>query len=173
MENYELTLGEYWRIIRKRKWTIAAVFVLVMLSTVIFTKMQTPIYEAALELKIERRQPVATPTVIEQAVANVTGDTNSLATDIRLITSLPVLRKVAEKMEVLPADQEEREKMLHAMALSYRDYFTVDQIRDTNILTIRARSSDPKKAALMATAVADVYGVENIKGRKKQTQALI
>ena len=58
MENYELTLSEYWRIMRKRQKTIAIVFALVMISTVIFTKLQTPIYEAVLELKIERHQPI-------------------------------------------------------------------------------------------------------------------
>jgi polysaccharide biosynthesis transport protein len=172
IENYELTLSEYWRIIRKRKEIIAIVFVLVMISTVIFTKLQTPIYQSTLELKIERRQPlmIITGTEQQQTTAN---EGPSLATDMRLITSLPLLRKVAEKMEVLPVDPEEREKKLHALALSYRDYITVDQIKGTNILTIKALSNDPQKASLMVTAIADVYSVENVKGRKKQTESLI
>lgn len=169
-QHYELTLAEYWRIIRKRKEIIAAVFALVFMSTFIFTKLQTPLYEASLELKIERRQPVtAAPAAGEEA----SSDTANLATDIRLITSLPLLRKVAEKMEVLPADPDEREKALHGLALAYRDNVFVDQIRGTNILTISVRSNDPRKAALAAAAIADVYSIENVKGRKKQTQALL
>lgn len=92
MEHYELTLAEYWRIIRKRKEIIAFVFALVFISTFIFTRLQTPIYEASLELKIERRQPVAVSD--QTAGADVSTDTANLATDIRLITSLPLLRKV-------------------------------------------------------------------------------
>jgi polysaccharide biosynthesis transport protein len=176
MENYELTLSEYWRIIRKRVNTIAAVFVLVMVSTVIFTSFQTPVYEAVLELKIERRQPLLAITPASQGssvgVADV-AEGGNLATDIRLITSLPVLKKVAEKMEVLPVDVEERERVLYNKAMQYRDNLSVDEIKGTNILNVRARSNDPRKAALMATAIADVYGNENVTGRKKQNQALI
>ena len=104
---------------------------------------------------------------------DVGAEANDLTTDIQLITSLPVLKKVAEKLEVLPSDPEEREKALHVFALKYRDYVTVEQIHGTDILNIITRSSDPQKAALMATAIADVYGVENVNGRKKQNQALI
>jgi len=170
MENYELTLGEYWRIIRKRKNTIAAVFILVMVSTFVFTKIQTPIYQSSLELKIERHQPT---TASDKGAQLDASSEENLATDIRLITSLPVMQKVVEKLEVLPGEQEEREKLIHTMAFKYRDSVTVEQIHGTNILTIMTLSSDPKKAALMATAIADVYSIENVKGRKKQSEALI
>ncbi|MBF0571585.1 MAG: AAA family ATPase [Candidatus Omnitrophica bacterium] len=174
MENYELTLGEYWRIIRKRRNTIVIVFTLVMASTFIFTKMQTPIYQSSLELKIEHHQPTAAVTASEKgAQVDTEPPEDNLETDIRLITSLPVMEKVVEKLEVLPVEQEEREKMINAMGLKYQGFVTVDQIHGTNILTIKALSSDPKKAALMATAIADVYSFENIKGRKKQSEALI
>jgi len=161
---------------RKRQKTIFVVFALVMISTVIFTKLQTPVYEAVLELKIERHQPIMAAAGSGQGAAvpaDETAEIDNLTTDMQLITSLPVLKKVAEKLEVLPTDPEEREKALHVFALKYRDYVTVDQIHGTDILNISTRSSDPKKAALMATAIADVYGIENINGRKKQNQALI
>jgi len=161
---------------RKRKGTILTIFALVMISTVIFTKLQTPIYQAELELKIERHQPMLTLSSPEQgasAPVDVGAETDNLTTDIQLITSLPVLKKVAEKLEVLPSDPDEREKALHVLALKYREYVTVEQIHGTDILNIITSSSDPKKAALMATAIADVYGMENINGRKRQNQALI
>jgi len=159
---------------RKRQKTIAIVFALVMISTVIFTKLQTPIYEAVLQLKIERHQPILAAVGQSAAVPlDTSGESDNLTTDMQLIASLPVLKKVAEKMEVLPSDPDEREKALHVLALKYREYVTVDQIHGTDILNISTRSSDPQKAALMATAIADVYGIENINGRKKQDQALI
>lgn len=176
MENYELTLSEYWRIMRKRQKTIAIIFVLVMISTVIFTKLQTPIYQAELELKIERHQPILALSATGQGTAvpvDEGAEADNLTTDIQLITSLPVLKKVAEKLEVLPFDPDEREKALHVLALKYRDYVSVSQIHGTDILDITTSSSDPKKAALMATAIADVYGIENVNGRKRQNQALI
>ncbi|MBL8012721.1 MAG: AAA family ATPase [Candidatus Omnitrophica bacterium] len=59
------------------------------------------------------------------------------------------------------------------MALNYQRHTRVEQISDTNILTIYTQSDEPQKAALMATAIADVYIVENVESRKKESKALI
>ncbi len=171
MEHYELTLSEYWRIIRKRKWTIVFVFIMVMLSTAIFTKLQTPVYEAMLELKIEKQHPVI--TLASNGELSLPSGPIDLKTEILLIKSLPVMRKVVERMEVLPADPKEREAKIHVLSLDYQRRVIVEQIGDTNIVRIRAHSDDPQKAALMATAIADVYIVENIESRKKQSKAVI
>lgn len=175
MESPELTLAEYWRIIRKRRMTIVTVFGLVMGATFIFTKMQTPVYEANLELKIEKNRPNFSVTPSDQQVTNfdLSQGPENLATDIRLIKSLPVMRKVVEKMEVLPSDPVEREQRIHSLSLAYQNRVTIKQIENTNILSIRVRANDPEKAALMATAIADVYIVENVESRQKQTVALI
>ncbi len=173
MENPEITLSEYWRIIRKRKFTIVFVFVAVMFSTAVFTKMQTPIYQASLELKIEKQQQGITLFSGQQVTAINSNNGNSLGTEMRLIKSLPVMRKVVERMEVLPANPEEREKRIHALSLSYQNRVSIARIGDTNILNIHVTSSDPKKVALTATAMADVYILENVEGRKKQSIAVI
>ncbi len=172
MENPEITLSEYWRIIRKRKMTIVFVFVAVMVSTVIFTRLQRPIYQASLELKIEKPASMITMTTSSQPVT-ISAKGNSLATEMRLIKSLPVMRKVVERMEILPADPEKREKRVHALSLRYQQQVHVSQIGDTNILKIQVTADDPQKVALMASAIADVYIVENVEGRKKQSLAVI
>ncbi|MCD4780883.1 MAG: polysaccharide biosynthesis tyrosine autokinase [Candidatus Omnitrophica bacterium] len=172
MENPEITLSEYWRIIRKRKWTIISVFITVFLSTVIFTKLQTPVYHSAIEIKIEKQQPLLADSTTG-ALTVQTGAALNLATEIRLIKSLPVLRKVVEKIEVLPPTGEERENAIHSIALQYQKNVQADQIADTNIINIQVFSNDPQTATLMASAIADVYIVENIEGRKKQLKAMI
>lgn len=167
----EITLSDYWRILRKRKWTMLSVFFTVILSTVIFTKLQTPVYRASIELKIEKTEPLINLT--SEAKLSVGGGTSNLATDMRLITSLPVLRKVVERMEVLPPDPAERENRLHTLSLDYQAHTGVSQINDTNIVSVNVESNDPQKAALIATAIADVYVIENVESRKKQSRALI
>ena len=173
MENSELTLSEYWRIIRKRKETIIFVCVLIIISTIIFTKLQTPVYESSLEIKIEKQQPIIAVASSEQVSAVDIGGASTLATEMRLITSLPVMEKVVERMEVLPSEPDSRKEAIYNMALSYQGHVRVEQIRDTNILSIYTQSNDPQKAALMATAIADVYIIENVESRKKQSKALI
>ncbi len=171
MDNPEIILSEYWHIIRKRKLTIVFVFALVMAATVVFTKLQTPIYEASLDIKIDRQQ-LAAGYLANQALILSPG-TLEFDTEIQIITNLPLMRKVVEKMEALPTDPEEREKQITALALGYKERVGVEQIGDTNILRIRVSSSDPEKAALMATAIADVYIVENVENRKRRSKAVM
>jgi len=171
MDAPEITLSEYWRIIRKRKTALIVVLFLVVGSTIIFTKLQTPVYEASLEIKIERQNPITVSTT-GQSLTGIDSSIN-LATEMQFIKSLTVMSKVVEKMEVLPADPEVRSNTIHVLSLSYQGRINVGQIRGTDILTISAVSSDPKNAALLATATADVYIVENVEGRKKQSLAQI
>ena len=168
--NYEVTLSEYWRIIRKRKWTLILVFSTVMISTFIFTKLQTPVYESSLELKIEKRQNLI--TITSEKVDSGPGS-STLATELLLIKSLPIMEKVVERMEVLPADPQKRKNAIHVLSFQYQNNVEIEQIRNTNIIRLRAASNDPQKAALIASAIADVYIVENVEGRKKQSKALI
>jgi len=175
MENTEVTLSEYWRIIRKRKGTVFFVFFMVMVSTVFFTKMQTPVYQATLEMRIEKNQPLnaldSSGGDAQQFWAFSSGE--NLATEVRLIKSLPVLEKVVEKMEVLPSSPEDRAKMIHVLSGEYQGRITVEQIEGTNIVKIKVLSNDGQDAALMAQAIADVYIVENVESRKRRARALI
>jgi len=175
MEHSEVTLSEYWRIIRKRKMTLFFVFFMVMVSTFFFTKMQTPVYQAQLELRIEKNQPLTLLDSQDSDAQSFLAFTSfeNLSTEVRLIKSLPVMKKVVEKMEVLPSDPEERSKRIHAMAGSYQGRISVEQIEGTNIVKLNVVSHDPQDAALLATAVADVYIVENIESRKRRANALM
>jgi len=176
MENPEITLSEYWRIIRKRKGTILFVFAFVMLSTVFFTKMQTPVYQSELELKIDSRQPIAVLDPQAQDARrgfDASSVSTTLATEIRLVKSLTVLKNVVEKMEVLPVDPDERANAIHRISLAYQKRISVEQIEGTNIVIIRVVSNDAQDAALMATAIADVYIVENVESRKRQAKTLV
>ncbi|MBF0483489.1 MAG: AAA family ATPase [Candidatus Omnitrophica bacterium] len=170
MQEYEVTLSEYWRIIRKQKWTIVRVFIIVFLSVIVFTKLQKPIYQASLELRIERPQ---VGLIAGQGGVIKQEDSQNLATEILMLKSLPILRKVAEKIEVLPPESEERDTALHALSMQYQKNLIIEQIPNTNIVRITTESNDPQKAALMAKAIADVYIVENVSGRKKQSESVL
>lgn len=168
-QNYEIPLSEYWRIIRKRKFTLLAVFLAVVASTVIFTRMLTPVYEATIELKIEKPVPLM-KDLKAQENQNASLD---LGTELRLFKSLNFLAKVVEKTEVLPVETDRRQQAVHAKSLEYQGRISVEQIRDTSIIIIRTTASSPQRAQLLASAAADVYISENTHGKKRQLNSVV
>ena len=166
----EIPLSEYWRIIKKRRLTVLLVFFAVVGATFVFTKMQMPVYEASIELKVENVAPLGA----DLKAGNGTGaPVQDMGTELRLFKSLSVLSKVVEKVEVLPVDAEERKQMMHLKALDYQNRIKVEQIPDTTIIVIRATANGPEQAQLLVSAVADVYIMENTHGKKKQLEAVL
>ena len=100
---YEVPISEYWRILKKRRATIVLVFAVVVMATVVFTRMQTPVYQAAIDLKVER---TASPSGKEGMGGTVKVD--DLETELHLFKSLAMMAKVVEKVEVLPVDPARR-----------------------------------------------------------------
>ncbi len=169
-QSYEVPLSEYWRIIRKRKLTIAFVFIAVVLSTLVFTSLQTPVYDASVELKIEKTVPLGADL---KAVNEAASRVEDLGTELRIFKSLGVLTKVVEKVDVLPVEPQAREQVLHAKAVEYQNRIRVEQVPDTTLITIHATANNPESAQLLASAVADVYMSENTHGRKKQLESVL
>ena len=138
MQNNEVTLPECWRIIKKRRRIILFAFVVTFCSTIIFTKMQTPVYKSMIEVKVERKQT-------EPSLLGLWGDVPNLSTEIKIIKSLSILKKSVERVEVLPAEGEEREYMLHTLALEYQNKIDVKQIEETDLIRISTFHNNPSK----------------------------
>jgi len=51
-QRYELTLGDYLRILTKRRLLVAACFVLVLAMSIVYTNMKTPLYSASSTVRI-------------------------------------------------------------------------------------------------------------------------
>ena len=55
-----IDLNDYWLIIQKRFFQILSIFIIVVVSTYIYTLRQIPVYQAECKIKIASRQPMAT-----------------------------------------------------------------------------------------------------------------
>ena len=164
MENHDIQLPDYWRIIRKRKWNIFYTFCVIMLSTVVFTDMQTPIYETTLEIKVDKKstEPSLTSTGFD-----------NLSTEIQEIKSLTVMGKVVERIDVLPLGAQDRDLARYSLARQYQNNISIEQIPETNIISISVKSTDPDKAVLLANAMVDVYMEESVSGGDRQARAVL
>ena len=53
----ERTLGDYWRIIRKRKWTLIVSLVVVITAAALISLRMTPIYDSVARISIASQAP--------------------------------------------------------------------------------------------------------------------
>ena len=56
MPQYELNLRDYWQILRKRRWVFIVSFVAILISTVLYTKSQKPLYRAMATVRVVQRK---------------------------------------------------------------------------------------------------------------------
>lgn len=94
----EVDLLEYWRVIAKRKWTVLAVFAIVLLTGIMVTMLTTPIYRATATVQIERQASgvVRVPGIDS---SDVVYDPEFYETQFQLLRSRSMAEKVAADLD--------------------------------------------------------------------------
>src|SRR5438046_619869 len=90
---------DLWHIVLKRKWTLIAVFLLVVITVAIATTLQTPIYRSVISLKIERDQP---KVLDYRDVANAAEvfDADFYRTQYELLKSRTLAQRIVEQLNL-------------------------------------------------------------------------
>jgi capsular exopolysaccharide synthesis family protein len=168
MAQYELNVLDYWLIVKKRKYTIAATAALVIACTILLTQIVTPdpVYESSARVKFDRASSVAN-LLIESLSAQ---GGNDLATQTEVIRSFPVIEHVAVKFKMVPDDldagtRQSRAYLSTMYALQQR--IKASQEGATNIIKISAAAESPDQAAQLANAVTEAYRMENIASQNR------
>src|SRR5438552_18345781 len=93
----QLHFLDYWRVIKIRKWIILTVFLLTVLTRVLYTSSQPKLYSASTRIRMERpeKQEIA---IFGQGGPGVEG--TWLADQIEIIQSRKVLTRVVEDMKL-------------------------------------------------------------------------
>lgn len=166
MPQYELNIRDYWLIIQKRRFIFISITLAVLIITVIYTHMQKPIYRASASVQLIERRTLGgllTELVIESA-----GD--PLATQSRIISSLPVLEKAVLELGLISPHASPSDILKEAMSL--RNAVSTNIISDTSIIRIVVNHSDPQMAANIANKIAEVYIAENLKEKSKESRTV-
>ncbi len=53
----EVSIGEYWRVIRRRRWTVILCFLVTVVAVTVWTFTTRPVFTATATLRIEREEP--------------------------------------------------------------------------------------------------------------------
>lgn len=99
----QIDLRDYFRVMLKRRWTIMAIFALVVLSVAVHTFTATPIYRATSRIIIEKENPNLV-SIQEVMAVDATGS-DYYQTQYKIIESRTVARGVINHMNL--SDSEE------------------------------------------------------------------
>ncbi len=160
-------------VLKRHRWRIAAFVAACMVATLIASSRIQPVYESVATIDVDRQIPTG---VIgqESARTNINDSDQFLATQIKLIQSDSVLRPVARKYHLLeaekadgqPTSDDDREAPVVLKQLR------VERPRNTYLILVGYRSTDPRLAADVANAVTQSYLEHTFNIRYRSTVGL-
>ena len=170
MPQYDLNLRDYWRILRKRMWSVALVTAAFGLLALLFAEVQRPdpLYQATAVVKFER-----TTTLVGLLVETISlSQGDAPATQAAVIRSFPVLERAAKALRLIPAtlDTEAiKQDPLRVQLLGdLRNQVTATPEENTTLINVTVTSRDPAQAARTANALAQAYQAENAALRSRK-----
>ncbi|MFB3813284.1 MAG: GumC family protein [Terriglobales bacterium] len=173
----EPTLGDYWRILLKRRWTILITAAVVLLAATIISLRMTKIYRSAARIELTHSSPNLLLFSKEspqlgggETIDNQTG----LETQVKVLQGDALALQVGRKLEarLLPApvqgavavagnDRTRDERLIAAI----RGGLHVAQIGNTMLIELRYDSPDPQLAADVVNTLANTYIEQSIRAK--------
>ena len=157
MAQYEMSLRDHWRIIRRRRWTIIVCSLLVGLFAFWFARQREPEYQSTSAIKFE--QSTSLTGLLVEVLSFSPSDT--IETQAAIVRSFPVMEQVAKRLGELPTtmplEAVKESKAYTGVVDALAARVKTNRVASTNILEIATTSSDPRKAKDLANAVAEVY----------------
>jgi capsular exopolysaccharide synthesis family protein len=180
----DVHLTDYLRVLYKRRAAATTVFLLVVLSVVVYAFTATPIYEAQTRLLIETDDPniVSFTAVIDEAQAKA----DYYQTQYNILQSRALARQTLQELQLWssplfrtdrdtwaarvraflerdpgtnPADETSAQSLVVDEFLTNLD---ISPIRNSRLVDVRYRLSDPALASRIANTIADNYIEQNL-----------
>lgn len=150
-------LHAYVKVLRYRWRLVLAVFALTVVSAVVFTSWQTPVYQASATVLIEPEAPrvVNIPDVTNEGA----GSLDYYATQYKVLQSRPVIEAVIERLKLKQRMEHVRgaRDPYNALLNGPLGGLTIDPIKNTRLVLVKFDDPDPALAMEIANAVADQY----------------
>jgi len=165
----EPTMGDYLRVLLKRKWTVVATLAITVVIAGLFTARATRLYEASGRISIN---PSDADVLNLKGGADNSDDGREIETQIRILQSDAVALESAKRMRGAAGQLEGKPLGSAAEAdliNSFRGGMTVTTIPDTRIIEIRYLSPSPQYAATAVDTIAAVFIEQNFKTKYDST----
>jgi capsular exopolysaccharide synthesis family protein len=153
---------DYWRIIRVRKTVILAVFLLVAITTTLFTFILPPTYASSTRISVQKDSTDIAGVGVNGMSSPVYGsfDPYWIQTEFEKIQSKMILYPVISNLDLTAEWGKRYKEGALPLDMTYkilRREVDVTQSRNTSLIEIKAFSQDPNEAAAIANNIADVY----------------
>lgn len=198
-EEKEIHLRDYGRVILKRRWTVLAFFLIVVLTTMVATFTMKPIYRGTTTLQINKENPQIVD--FKEILAVNTMDMDYYQTQYKILESRTLARRVIHslKLQEHPQFQPEKESTFQVWKASllnsissfwkstaerepdetereslfinrFLKQLKVEPIRNSRLVKIHFDSNDPDLSARVANALAKAYIQQNLETRFYATE---
>ncbi len=183
----ESRLQEYVSILLRGKWVILGSFVLVTAAATFITLKTKPIYESSSLVLIDMK---GRPGQIPLFDFGYNPMFNKITNELEILKSRSLAEAVADDLlrqyqdagsqaPITPilqvmVDDVPQNRLTTRAQIANRLLKTVTfvPIRDSDVITITARSNDPKEAALIANTYTRVYAERNLKASRTRSRAV-
>nr|WP_010133594.1 polysaccharide biosynthesis tyrosine autokinase [Microbulbifer agarilyticus] len=192
-----IDLRQYWRIVDRFKWRIAALSIAVTMLTAMVVFSMTPRYQATATLMIEAEQAKALS--IEEVYGLDSSRKEYFLTQFEILKSKRIAERVVEQMaltthpefdpeqqskgfslramlpflssnEEILTEEEARQLKLQQVTEAFIERLSISPVRNTQLVKITFESESPKLAANVANKVAEVYINSHLEAKLEMTQ---
>ncbi|MFN3550210.1 MAG: GumC family protein [Endomicrobiia bacterium] len=163
---YELNLYDYWRILKRRKFIVIISVISALLFSIIYTNLQTPLYQAVAVVKVE-------PSLIIPGVATESLGWDmyqTINTEVKIINSKIIAERAAKKLGLITEFTSKDE--INEILSSIQNKIKAERITDSNLIKIIVSSSDKEETAKLANTIAEVYIEKGLEDRTKRAREL-
>jgi capsular exopolysaccharide synthesis family protein len=182
----ERTFPEYLAIMLRGKWIIGITFIVVVVATILFTKLSDPVYQSACKVLLSTSG--AKGALFTESVRS-DGLKNTVQNELAILNSRALADSVAERMlkqRYLIAGREDLIPMVvplknlaDSTGLAPMDLVSgrvsgaidFDPVRESDIITITARSKNAREAQLLANTFAEAYRDRNIYASRAKSRS--
>lgn len=161
---YELSLSDYWRILRKRHHVVWGAAIIMVAGSIFYLERQTPIFQTASQIKLER--PNAVTGQIFRGFQSY--HENPMETESRVIESRAIAEVVANNMDPSLAGTDLA--AYESLVSEVQGSITAEPVLDTNLINITVKGPRPQRTALIANLAAQAYIEFNLREKNKQAR---
>ena len=163
MAQYELTLIDYWRILRKRPWLVVGGLVASLLLTGLYLRRQLPNYRAVAKIKLQKIEAVPF-----NAFNVLQAFENPIVTESRVIESRLIAEEVARRLtKGKPSlDPSTFQGLVDVVQGSIK----AESLPDTNIIQIAVKGSNADWATSVANFTAEAYIDTNLLEKNREAR---